>query len=134
MECRLSSSPGNWSCQIAIRREYDSDGNVLDKVSEIPFGTIITDKREVELALRRAQVAVLNPHIPHADIISQPADLLTKTPFVSEQSLQFSDDTICIDLEGPELTDLAFIDLPGGFSACWCLLSIFLIGLVEFKV
>ncbi|RDB17526.1 Interferon-induced GTP-binding protein Mx2 [Hypsizygus marmoreus] len=113
MECRLSSSPGQWTCQISVRREFDKSGNVLERVSEMPFGPVITDKKEVELALRRAQVAVLNPHLAPADILIQTAEKLTMQPFVSNQSLQFSRDTICIDLEGPDLTDLSFIDLPG---------------------
>ena len=125
MECRLSSSSGVWSCRIAIRREYDSEGNTLDKVSEIPFGTTITNKSDVELALRRAQVAVLNPHISPADILVQPAVNLTKQPFVSNQSQPFSKDTICIDLEGPDLTDLAFIDLPGEFQLLLCIRTYF---------
>ncbi|KAG5636061.1 hypothetical protein H0H81_009232 [Sphagnurus paluster] len=113
MECRLSSSTRSWTCQISIRREYDASGDVLDKVTETPFGYIITEKNQVELALRRAQVAVLNPHIDPADILRASPEQLKQAPFLSNQSLQFSRDTICIDLEGPELTDLAFIDLPG---------------------
>ncbi|KAG6918468.1 hypothetical protein DXG01_014095 [Tephrocybe rancida] len=113
MECRLSCSTGSWSCQIFIRREYDSDGNVLDKVVETPFGHVITDKKNVELALRRAQVAVLNPHLQFKDILKASAEDLTGPHFDSSRSLKFSRDTICIDLEGPELTDLDFVDLPG---------------------
>ena len=63
MECRLSSASGMWSCQIAIRREYDSEGNVLDKVLEISSGEIITGKSDVELSLHRGQLALLNPHL-----------------------------------------------------------------------
>ncbi|KAG5640591.1 hypothetical protein DXG03_007994 [Asterophora parasitica] len=113
MECRLSSSTNRWTCQISIRREYDASGNLLDKVSETSFGHVIIDKNNVELALRRAQVAVLNPDLDPSDILRASADDLTKVPFVSSQSLAFSRDIICVDLEGPELTDLAFIDLPG---------------------
>ncbi|KAF8064448.1 P-loop containing nucleoside triphosphate hydrolase protein, partial [Lyophyllum atratum] len=113
MECRLSSSTRSWACQISIRREFDASGNVLENVTEAAFGHVITDKKNVELALRRAQVAVLNPHLDPSNILRAPAESLTKQPFVSKQSLDFSRDTICIDLEGPELTDLSFIDLPG---------------------
>lgn len=79
----------------------------------MPFGHVIISKKNVELALRRAQVAVLNPHIDPADILKASAEALTKQRFTSKQSLDFSRDTICIDLEGPELTDLSFVDLPG---------------------
>jgi len=117
MECRLSSSIRSWACQISIRREFDASGNVLEKVAETPFGHVITDRKNVELALRRAQVAVLNPHLDPSNILRASTESLTKQPFVSKQSLDFSRDTICIDLEGPELTDLSFVDLPGTRAA-----------------
>ncbi|KAG6843814.1 hypothetical protein H0H87_012992 [Tephrocybe sp. NHM501043] len=113
MECRLSKTARRWTCQISIRREYDESGNVLDKVSETPFGDVITDKKDVELALRRAQVAVLNPHVPPSEILRASAKDLTGPHFASSRSHKFSRDTVCIDLEGPELTDLSFVDLPG---------------------
>ncbi|KAF9459501.1 P-loop containing nucleoside triphosphate hydrolase protein [Collybia nuda] len=113
MECRLSGSSGTWSCQISIRRAFDAFGNALDKVSEIPFGKLITNKEDVEPALRRAQIATLNPQISLGTIASQTMAELADQSYASNPSLQFSRDTICVDLEGPELTDLAFIDLPG---------------------
>ncbi|KAG6811611.1 hypothetical protein H0H92_006626 [Tricholoma furcatifolium] len=116
MECRMStlSAPdAKWACQISIRREYDIHGNPLQKGSERRFGRVIHNKEDIELALRRAQCAVLNPHLAEKDIMSASAHDLTGAPFYTEQSLQFSRDIICIDLEGPNLTDLHFIDLPG---------------------
>jgi hypothetical protein len=113
MECRLSSSSGNWSCQISIRREVDICGNVMDKPLEIPFGESITNKKDVEIALRRAQVAALNPNISFGAILSQSLEELARQSYANDPLLPFSRDTICVDLEGPELTDLSFIDLPG---------------------
>lgn len=113
MECRLSASSGDWSCQILIRRGFDAFGNALDKVLEVPFGDLITNKEDVEPALRRAQIAALNPQISLDAIASQTTDELAGQPYALKPVLQFSRDTICVDLEGPELTDLAFIDLPG---------------------
>ncbi len=34
---------------------------------------------------------------------------------VLENELKFSRNTVCLDLTGPELADLAFVDLPGAF-------------------
>lgn len=112
MECRLSSST-TWTCQIFIRREFDKSGRLLDKVSELPFGDPIRNKDQLEFALWRAQVAVLNPHLPLSSFLAHSGDQLCKHPFVSKDTLSFSRDTICVDLEGPELTELAFVDLPG---------------------
>jgi hypothetical protein len=114
MECRLTSSKNAWSCTISLRAEFDTEGGLLDRVNEIPFGKTIFEKSEVELALRRAQTAILNPHLEFSDLLQvDDAEELTREPFISERTLKFSRNTICIDLEGPELTDLAFVDLPG---------------------
>ncbi|KAE9397400.1 P-loop containing nucleoside triphosphate hydrolase protein, partial [Gymnopus androsaceus JB14] len=111
MECRLLSSTGPWTCQISIREEFDSGGNRLREVFEIPFGGTITDKSQVELALRRAQFAVLNPEIPQKDILNASPEKLKN--MATQKSMPFSKNVVCVDLEGPELTDLSFIDLPG---------------------
>lgn len=110
MECRLSSSSGAWQCQVSIRWEFGKDGSAKDEVHEVPFGGLITSKADVELALRRAQTAVLNPHIPSSKYSALSLEDLRKEP---PNKLLFSRNVVCVDLTGPELTDLAFIDLPG---------------------
>lgn len=82
------------------------------EVTELPFGDIITDKDEVELALRRAQAAILNPTIESHKFLGMSAEQLKKGVQGSKQML-FSKNVVCVDLQGPDLTDLAFIDLPG---------------------
>ncbi|KDQ60446.1 hypothetical protein JAAARDRAFT_191825 [Jaapia argillacea MUCL 33604] len=118
MECRLSSSSEPWCCQISIRWEFDDQGKRKDKVQEVTFGGPIHDKSAVELALRRAQAAVLNPHIalPKFFVKSdEELKALSSSSDGSEQgkTLSFSKNAVCIDLVGPDLTDLSFIDLPG---------------------
>ncbi|KAH8092248.1 P-loop containing nucleoside triphosphate hydrolase protein [Cristinia sonorae] len=110
MECRLSSSSGAWQCQVSIRWEFNADGSACDEVREVPFGGIITNQSDVELALRRAQLAVLNPKDDPSIYIGMPKQQF-KTK--SKNALKFSRNIVCIDLAGPELTDLAFVDLPG---------------------
>ncbi|KAJ7468099.1 P-loop containing nucleoside triphosphate hydrolase protein [Mycena latifolia] len=112
LECRLSSSTNAWSCRISIRLEFDDDGRPRQDVSEHPFGNLITNKNEVEVALRRAQLAVLNPNVKFATILEMKPDDLKKG-ILGNESLPFSRNVICVDLEGPELTDLMFLDLPG---------------------
>ncbi|KAK1234389.1 hypothetical protein PQX77_002427 [Marasmius sp. AFHP31] len=112
MECRLSSSSGDWCCRIYIRTEYNAGGKSLDEVKEVPFGRSITDKSKVEDAIRKAQFAVLNPGVKHEAILS--SDVGNLPSLVSGKSpLPFSRNVVCIDLEGPDLTDLSFVDLPG---------------------
>ncbi|KAF8878222.1 P-loop containing nucleoside triphosphate hydrolase protein [Infundibulicybe gibba] len=112
MECRLSSSGKPWSCKISIRQEYNTQGQRLAEVTETAFGNIITNKDDVEIALRQAQFAVLHPNMSYSDILSLPFEnLLNIKP--QGTTLLFSRNVVCVDLEGPELTDLSFVDLPG---------------------
>ena len=62
MEVNLISRPGPWSCQVSLRFEYDASGAPLDEVELVPFGPALDNPDDVELALRRAQAAVLNYH------------------------------------------------------------------------
>ncbi|KAG7448030.1 P-loop containing nucleoside triphosphate hydrolase protein [Guyanagaster necrorhizus] len=113
MECRLSSSSKLWQCKISIRREFDKNGERMDDISETPFGGVITDKSAVESILRRAQLSVLNPAIPIEKILVSTLDELTKWSKESQSMQPFSRNVVCVDLSGPDLTDLSFIDLPG---------------------
>ncbi|ESK87740.1 hypothetical protein Moror_11277 [Moniliophthora roreri MCA 2997] len=112
IECRLTSASGPWRCNIKIRKEYDSRGRRLDEIREVPFGSTILDKADVEPALRRAQFAVLNAQIDKETILTTSLDKLEELA-ATGKSLSFSRNVVCVDLEGPELTDLSFIDLPG---------------------
>lgn len=98
MECRLSSAP-EWLCRISIRREFDATGKRLTDVSEDPFGDPITDKEEVEVMLRRAHVAVLQPGIQVAEILKMNVEEL-KEKIVDGKAPSFSRNVVCVDLEG----------------------------------
>ena len=120
MECRLSQTSGEWQCQISIRREYQKNGSRYDKVRETPFGGLITSKSDVELQLRRAQAAILNPYRSANKWVDAPPENLKKL-----SGPTFSKNTVCVDIKGPELTDLAFVDLPGDYRPG------FLYGLID---
>ncbi|TCD63212.1 hypothetical protein EIP91_005824 [Steccherinum ochraceum] len=111
MECRLAFSSGPWQCQVSIRWEYNADGTLADEIREDFFGDVITDKSKVELALRRAQLAILNPKQTTRKFVDMDVDTLKSSSF--DGTLKFSRNVVCVDLMGPELTDLAFVDLPG---------------------
>lgn len=112
IECRMSSSLKTWTCQIYIRWEFTEHGQRRDDVTEEPFGDLITKKEDVELALRQAQAAVLNPKVTSDQFLHMDEQDI-KGFQCGEKSLSFSRNAVCIDLEGPDLTDLSFIDLPG---------------------
>ncbi|KAK0210987.1 P-loop containing nucleoside triphosphate hydrolase protein [Desarmillaria ectypa] len=113
MECRLSSSSTPWQCKVSIRREFDKNGEHIDNISETPFGRVITDKSGVEPLLRRAQLSILNPMIPVKKILASTPEELTNWSKESQDMQPFSRNVVFVDLSGPELTDLSFIDLPG---------------------
>ncbi|KAK0463456.1 P-loop containing nucleoside triphosphate hydrolase protein [Desarmillaria tabescens] len=112
MECRLASSEDPWCCQISIRYEFEpSNGRRLKDVMERKFGGLILKKDQVEPMLRRAQWAVLNPKLSYAHVLGMSMHDMYHN--LSSSALQFSRNVVCVDLKGPDLTDLSFIDLPG---------------------
>ncbi|KAJ7149427.1 P-loop containing nucleoside triphosphate hydrolase protein [Mycena crocata] len=111
MECRLASAP-QWSCRISIRHEFDASGKRLPKISEQEFGGVISDKDTVEIMLRRAQLAVLDPKAAMSDVMKMGVEEL-KEKMQDGKTPSFSKNIVCVDLEGPDLTDLQFVDLPG---------------------
>lgn len=115
MECRLTHSARPWQCQVLLRRETIAEGTRVPTVREEPFGPVLLDKDELEVMLRRAQLAILNPSLPAEYFLDFDADSLApgEIPPGSERQLQFSDDVVCLNLSSPDVTDLSFIDLPG---------------------
>jgi hypothetical protein len=117
----MSASSPQWACRISIRTEYDAHGRRLAEVKETRFGSTITAVQDVELALRRATAAVLNPHVDPGVFLDM-ADTDTLRRNQDPKQLRFSRNTVVVDISGPDLTDLSFIDLPGEspFRACTC--------------
>lgn len=89
----------------------------------IKFGQVLHRKEEVESTLRRAQFAVLNPEVDHTKILAAPVEDLQN--LATRPGRDFSRDVICVELKGPDLTDLSFIDLPGVFLSFTLILQVF---------
>ncbi|KAJ7472548.1 Dynamin central region-domain-containing protein [Mycena latifolia] len=107
MECRLSPSDA-WSCQVSIHWIVSEKQKLLDTIIEAHFGDVIRDKSEVEERLRRAQIAILNPK-------SKPKKNLNMGITEIRQhssSLAFPQNVVCVDIAGPQLTHISFVDLP----------------------
>ncbi|EIW56258.1 uncharacterized protein TRAVEDRAFT_49098 [Trametes versicolor FP-101664 SS1] len=123
MECRLGYTADAWSCQISVRWEFDSTGQRLEEVQEVPFGPRLTDKTLVEPMLRRAQAAILSAsggtgsrEAAVARFVGMDLEEVrrsTDPKTTGAKALAFSRNTICVDLAGPDLVDLSFVDLPG---------------------
>ena len=91
-----------------LRKTVDKQGQPLGTAENITFGPVITDKKDVEERIRRVQRAILNPSIGHTTFLSGPDGEPEGGPEVS-----FSKNCVCLELSGPDLTDLSFCDLPG---------------------
>ena len=70
------------------------------------FGSIIKQPKEVEERLRRAQRAILNPSI-------DPQQFLDGSYTNPNNKMNFSANCVCLEIKGPNVTDLSFCDLPG---------------------
>lgn len=118
MECRLTHSISPWQCQVLLRLEKDEDGNPLPETTEQKFGPVLYDPVDLEPMLRRAQLAILNPSLNAEDLLTYDLELARQgcPPKGSSRQLQFSSNVVCLDLAGPEVADLSFIDLPGNVS------------------
>lgn len=66
------------------------------------------------MMLRRAQAAVLNPKTPTSRfVVMTDSELSELSPRDRPDSTPFSQNVVCVDIAGPDLTDLSFVDLPG---------------------
>ncbi|KAH9007592.1 P-loop containing nucleoside triphosphate hydrolase protein [Lactarius deliciosus] len=106
IECRLTRGDGAWSCQVYLRRVIASSGRSVSDLPKEPFGDLITDKDLLEDRISRAQFAILNPSTPAGTFLEGNAD-----PGGNE--LTFSPNIICLEITGPEYSEISFVDLPG---------------------
>lgn len=114
MECTMGpSSDERWYCDITLRYEYDDIGIRLGSPKTEVFCPRIQKKGEVDLWLRRAQMAMLSPHKPHQDFTQMSQDDLRYVSGSDSRVRKFSRNTICVDIKDPEATNLSFLDLPG---------------------
>ncbi len=124
MECNISTDSLQWSCTVSLRREGPS--------REELFSPELRNKNEVELWIRRAQAAVLCPHLPgdtFKTICQEDIKALTDTESGPEV-LPFTKSKVVINIYDPEGTDLSFVDLPGEFAARrYCVLMLMRLGL-----
>jgi GTPase SAR1 family protein len=111
MECTMSSHATSWSCTITLRKGFDNNGRdlPLQKTTTESFGRTITDRNEVEVWLRRAQAAILNPNVPSSSFHTKTIEELRSI----KNTLKFSRNVVCVSIEDPDATDLSFYDLPG---------------------
>lgn len=104
-ECRLARSDAPWKCTVELHFITDKNGQTLGQARIEPFGEPIFHKSEVEDRIRRAQRAILNPSKASRTFLDDDDE---DAPEVS-----FSTNYISLQISGPEVADLSFVDLPG---------------------
>lgn len=106
-ECRLSYMTDPWKCVVSVTFITDSSGALLGRPRKERFGEPISDKKDVEERIRRAQRAVLNPDT----VTRQFLDGEDEDP--EKPELTFSCNYVSLEISGSEVADLSFVDLPG---------------------
>lgn len=99
-----------------LRFKYDAHGQPLPVQEQLPFGGTIYDREEVKDRVARAQLAILNPNFDDANF---PASFLTSSA-PETSAISFSRNVIVLQVSGPEVVDLSFVDLPGSSPIYSC--------------
>ena len=117
MECTIKGIPGeDWSCQVSLRFEYDDRaGTELQTPDIVKFGPMLYEPSEVEIMLRRAQTAILNPNSVAESFLNLTQEQLSAfhPGSHSPDSLKFSRNVISMEITTSDSASLAFVDLPG---------------------
>ncbi|KAG1734532.1 P-loop containing nucleoside triphosphate hydrolase protein [Suillus lakei] len=106
-ECKLSRSEDAWKCLVKLHITTGPSGQPCDVVN-VPFGSPITDKADVEDRIRRAQRAILNPSINAQKFLHELDDQTAE-----QAELSFSKNCVSLEISGKDVADLSFVDLPG---------------------
>ena len=86
----------------------DGTGQPLRQVRTEGFGDPITDKSQVEQTIRRAQLAIRSPK-------TAPLEFLKPEGVMRLPEASFTANCVSIHISGPDVADLAFVDLPGEY-------------------
>ncbi|KAG8771549.1 hypothetical protein FRC15_003353 [Serendipita sp. 397] len=95
-----------WRCRIYLVREMGTEGLEEGSSKRIQFGEDINERDAVCDRIQRAQAAILHPDI-------DPKNFLGSYRKAKESG--FSSDSILVEISGPDVIDLSFVDLPGEY-------------------
>lgn len=142
MEINLSDSDQPWRCEVKLSCSYTySTKNGLRKITkanklgpwyemtepeDIPFMTLHS-KDQVQDAIKRAQLAILNPHRNPAEFLPSTSSNIDETT----TPVKFSPNVVRLDISASGFPNLAFYDLPGVISQAEVDEEAYLVTLVE---
>ncbi|KAF2172905.1 hypothetical protein M409DRAFT_62563 [Zasmidium cellare ATCC 36951] len=116
-----------WTCNVSLQIRYsynphlraNKSGESFNGWSEnkdtlsLPFANV-TDKAQLEIILRRAQFALLNPDKNYTQFLNSNVDFNGEDS--DSQTVRFSPNVISLEITAPGLPDLSFYDLPGAIN------------------
>ncbi|KAK2805714.1 hypothetical protein FQN51_009217 [Onygenales sp. PD_10] len=141
LEINLSDSESPdapWSCRVYLLKKYMYDtttrrgrgkglGPWIDQEPEIiPFATL-TEKEQIQEALKWAQLATLNPSSSYEEYIPGQNEDTDGSHF----QVKFSPNVVRLDISAPRFPNLSFYDLPGVINVAEVEEEKYLVGLVE---
>ena len=104
MECLVKRSEDDWKCDVYIYYVEKQEH------THCRFGPTLTNSGDVAERVRRAQQACLNASI------RDPERFLRGQEFAEKREQSFTKNYVSIQISGPGLVDLSFVDLPGQFT------------------
>ncbi|PQE30378.1 dynamin family protein [Rutstroemia sp. NJR-2017a WRK4] len=124
----VTSAAETWSCSISLSQKYEyvqprqpvKPQDVTQKNPFYPWRErdlrtlqfkVLTDKSELEDAMKWAQIALLN-HNQNCTSFIPGAGQRWKEDDVTTEA-EFSPNVVVVSISGPDLTSLSFFDLPG---------------------
>ncbi|KAH8816037.1 P-loop containing nucleoside triphosphate hydrolase protein, partial [Xylogone sp. PMI_703] len=127
----IQTLPANeWTCKVSLEKKfaYQPDLRQYKPTKERPFPPwvernqvevndfkTIRDKNELEVVMKWAQIALLNPNANFEEFIPMSGARVQADDQRTEE--RFSPNVVRIEIAGPGLPSLLFYDLPGIFQA-----------------
>ncbi|PVF95175.1 hypothetical protein CPB86DRAFT_711675, partial [Serendipita vermifera] len=106
--CRGTRKETPWRCRIGVKYGFGVSGEKLPQPRVEIFGEDIFEPHEVPERIFRAQAAILWPDLDSRDFLDLDQ---------YETSSECSANSVTVEIEGPEVEDLTFVDLPGIIAA-----------------
>lgn len=106
-----------WACTISIQQNHyfegPSDSGTFQPLGQnvVTHFATVTDKNELEPMLRKAQLAILNPRDDPKSFVD--IDLASIS---LPRQVPFSPNVVSLEIQGPDLPELYFYDLPGSIN------------------
>ncbi|TFY58344.1 hypothetical protein EVG20_g8189 [Dentipellis fragilis] len=110
LECHLLHSENTqWSCKVTLRFFTNPAGIAYSPARNVQFGEPLkeSERHLVEDRIRRAQLSILSPS-------KTPEECLRATlQDLGTGDMRFSTNLVSLEIRGPTVEDLSFVDLPG---------------------